>query len=165
MHHAGVAKRVGGPPQRLRHNPPSCKSCPPVQNFSSFSLPPSNFCLHPSNKCAQIAKEWLDKGLAKCHEIAVPYPSSRNPPAWIGKINGISFFTPTGTPPSSSAPETPRIPNSIHHSPSKIQNFLIPSVPPVAVFATTLGSGFVEMILHPLPIQQFIKIKFKKYNN
>jgi len=48
---------------------------------------------------------------------------------------------------------------------SKIQNFLIPSVPPVAVFATTLGSGFVEMILHPLPIQQFIKIKFKKSNN
>ena len=42
-------------------------------------------------KCAQIAKEWLDKGLAKCHEIAVLYPSSRNPPAWIGKIHGISF--------------------------------------------------------------------------
>ena len=42
-------------------------------------------------KCAQIAKEWIDKGLAKCHEIAVLYPSSRNPPAWIGKINGISF--------------------------------------------------------------------------
>ena len=42
-------------------------------------------------KCAQIAKEWLDKGLVKCHEIAVLYPSSRNPPAWIGKINGISF--------------------------------------------------------------------------
>ena len=40
-------------------------------------------------KCAQIAKEWLDKGLAKCHEIAVLYPSSRNPPAWIGKIHGI----------------------------------------------------------------------------
>lgn len=45
----------------------------------------------PSNKCAQIAKEWLDKGLAKCHEIAVLYPSSRNPPAWIGKIHGLSF--------------------------------------------------------------------------
>lgn len=45
----------------------------------------------PSNKCAQIAKEWLDKGLAKCHEIAVLYPSSRNPPDWIGKIHGISF--------------------------------------------------------------------------
>ena len=42
-------------------------------------------------KCAQIAKEWLDKGLAKCHEIAVLYPSNRNPPAWIGKIHGISF--------------------------------------------------------------------------
>ena len=42
-------------------------------------------------KCAQIAKEWLDKGLVKCHEIAVLYPSSRNPPAWIGKIHGISF--------------------------------------------------------------------------
>jgi hypothetical protein len=42
-------------------------------------------------KCAQIAKEWLDKGLAKCHEIAVLYPSSRNPPAWIGKIHCISF--------------------------------------------------------------------------
>jgi hypothetical protein len=57
-------------------------------------------------KCAQIAKEWLDKGLAKCHEIAVLYPSSRNPPAWLGKIHGITFFTHTGTPPSSSAPET-----------------------------------------------------------
>jgi hypothetical protein len=54
-------------------------------------------------KCAQIAKEWLDKGLAKCHEIAVLYPSSRNPPAWLGKIHGITFFTPTGTPPSPSA--------------------------------------------------------------
>ena len=62
-----------------------------IQNFSSFLL-------HPSNKCAQIAKEWLDKGLAKCHEIAVLNPSSRNPPPWIGKIHGISFFTPTGTP-------------------------------------------------------------------
>jgi hypothetical protein len=28
------------------------------------------------------------------------YPSSRNPPAWLGKIHGITFFTPTGTPPS-----------------------------------------------------------------
>jgi len=64
---------------------------PKIQNFSSFRL-------HPSNKCAQIAKEWLDKGLAKCHEIAVLYPSSRNPPAWLGKIHGITFFTPTGTP-------------------------------------------------------------------
>jgi len=52
---------------------------------------PKFFCLHPSNKCAQIAKEWIDKGPAKCHEIAVLYPSSRNPPAWIGKIHGISF--------------------------------------------------------------------------
>ena len=42
-------------------------------------------------RCAQIAKNCLDKGLAKCHEIAVLYPSSRNPPAWIGKIHGISF--------------------------------------------------------------------------
>jgi hypothetical protein len=40
----------------------------------------------------------LDKVLAKCHEIAVLYPSSRNPPAWLGKIHGITFFTPTGTP-------------------------------------------------------------------
>ena len=47
-------------------------------------------------KCAQIAKEWLDKGLAKCHEIAVLNPSSRNPPAWIGKINGISFVDTSG---------------------------------------------------------------------
>ena len=47
--------------------------------------------LEEGAKCAQIAKEWIDKGLAKCHEIAVLYPSSRNPPAWIGKIHGISF--------------------------------------------------------------------------
>jgi hypothetical protein len=48
-------------------------------------------------------KNWIDSGLAKIHEIAVLYPSSRNPPAWLGKIHGISFFSPTGTPPSSSA--------------------------------------------------------------
>ena len=30
-------------------------------------------------KCVQIAKEWLDKGLVKCHEIFVLYPSSRRP--------------------------------------------------------------------------------------
>jgi hypothetical protein len=42
-------------------------------------------------KNPHIVKNWIDKGLAKCHEIAVLYPSSRNPPAWIGKINGISF--------------------------------------------------------------------------
>jgi len=47
-------------------------------------------------KCAQIAKEWIDKGLAKCHEIAVLYPSSRNPPGWIGKIHGISFVDTSG---------------------------------------------------------------------
>ncbi len=41
---------------------------------------PKFFFLPPSNKCAQIAKEWLDKGLAKCHEIAMLYPSSRNSP-------------------------------------------------------------------------------------
>ena len=64
-------------------------------------------------KCAQIVKDWIDKGLAKCHEIAVLYPSSRNPPAWLGKIHGITFFTPTGTPPSPSATNIPRIPNSI----------------------------------------------------
>ena len=77
----------------------------------------------PSNKCAQIAKEWLDKGLAKCHEIAVLYPSSRNPPDWIGKIHGISFFTPTGTPPSSSAPNSPT--NSDFNPESKIQHFFL----------------------------------------
>ena len=54
-------------------------------------------------KCAQIAKEWLDKGLIKCYEIAVLYPSSRNPPAWIGKINGISFVdTSAQIPPTTS---------------------------------------------------------------
>jgi hypothetical protein len=95
---------------------------PKIQNFSSFRL-------HPSNKCAQIAKEWLDKGLAKCHEIAVLHPSSRNPPAWIGKIHGITFFTPTGTPPSSSATTRHQLlvtrhsgSAAIHHSPSKIQH-------------------------------------------
>ena len=71
---------------------------PKIQNPESKNFLPSHFFLPPSNKCAQIAKEWLDKGLAKCHEIAVLYPSSRNPPAWIGKIHGITFFTPTGTP-------------------------------------------------------------------
>jgi hypothetical protein len=52
---------------------------------------------------------------------------------------------------------------------SKIQNpaskiFLSP-IPPVAVFAATRGSGFVEMILHPLLIQKFIKIKLKKFDD
>jgi len=38
-------------------------------------------------------KNWIDSGLAKSHEIAVLYPSSRNPPLWLGKIHGITFFT------------------------------------------------------------------------
>jgi hypothetical protein len=79
-------------------------------------------------KCAQIAKEWLDKGLVKCHEIAVLYPSSRNPPAWIGKINGISFVDTSAL----SSPANPK---------SNIQNpkFFYPSIPPVAVPATPLS--------------------------
>ena len=60
----------------------------------------------PSNKCAQIAKEWLDKGLAKCHEIAVLYPSSRNPLAWIGKIHGTSFVDTSGRAEESSRVQT-----------------------------------------------------------
>jgi len=87
-----------------------------IQNFSSFLL-------HPSNKCAQIAKEWLDKGLAKCHQITVSSSSSRNPPAWIGRIHGISFFTPNGTPPSSSAPNAST--NSDFNPESKIHHFFL----------------------------------------
>jgi hypothetical protein len=41
---------------------------------------------------------------------------------------------------------------------STIQNFLTSHSPPVAVVATTPGSGFVEMILH-LPIQNLIFAK------
>ena len=41
--------------------------------------------------------------------------------------------------------------NSEFQQPSKIQNFLTPSIPPVAVFATTHSSGLVEVVLH-LPI-------------
>jgi hypothetical protein len=90
--------------------------------------------LEKGAKCAQIAKEWLDKGLAKCHEIAVLYPSSRNPPAWLGKIHGITFFTPTGTPPSlRSVGSTSRR----HSSASKTENssFIVPtsSFPPVPI--------------------------------
>jgi hypothetical protein len=61
-------------------------------------------------KCAQIAKEWLGKGLAKCHEIAASNPSSRNPPAWIGKIHGISFCD-TSALPSAAHPKS-----NIQHS-------------------------------------------------
>jgi hypothetical protein len=68
------------PPQLLRRNPPSCKSCPPVK-------------IHPASK------------------------------------------------------------------------IFLPLIPPVAVFATTPASGFVEMILHPLLIQKFIKIKIKKFDD
>ena len=46
-------------------------------------------------------------------------------------------------------PANPVLLSKIHPK-SKI---FLPPIPPVAVFATTLGSGFVEMILHPLLIQ------------
>ena len=72
-------------------------------------------------------------------------------------------------------PQRLRRQSTIQNSKSKIQNFLtplpvtrhsafaanpkskifLPPIHPVAVFATTLGSGFVEMILH-LPIQNLL---------
>ena len=88
-----------------------------TQNPNSFFLLPSHFCLHPSNKCAQIAKEWLDKGLAKCHEIAVLYPSCRNPLAWIGKIHGTSFVDTSAL-------------SSAANPKSNIQNLTSPLSPP-----------------------------------
>jgi len=61
------------------------------------------------------------------------------------------------------------LPVTCHSGSAAIQNpaskiFLSP-IPPVAVFAATRGSGFVEMILHPLLIQKFIKIKLKKFDD
>jgi hypothetical protein len=55
---------------------------------------------------------------------------------------------------SESLPANPVLLSKIHPK-SKIQNpkFSYPPFPPVAVFATTPASGFVEMILHPLLIQ------------
>ena len=47
----------------------------------------------------------------------------------------------------------PSAQSTIQISKSRIQNFLTPSIPPVAVFATTPASGFVEMILPLFKIQ------------
>jgi hypothetical protein len=51
-------------------------------------------------------------------------------------------------------PANPVLLSKIHPK-SKIHHpkFSYPPFPPVAVFATTPASGFVEMILHPLLIQ------------
>ena len=79
-------------------------------------------------KCAQIAKEWLDKGLIKCYEIAVLYPSSRNPPAWIGKINGISFVDTSAL-------------SSAANPKSNIQNLTSPLSPPCPAGAAKREGG------------------------
>lgn len=42
-------------------------------------------------RCVALIKGWLERGLAKPHEIAVLFPSSRRPPSWIGKIAGVTF--------------------------------------------------------------------------
>jgi hypothetical protein len=103
-------------------------------------------------KCARIVQNWIDSGLAKSHEIAVLYPSSRNPPAWLGKIHGISFFTPIGTPPSSSAPNSST--NSEFHPKSNIQNSSSgDSSPAVACFSIHRAKGLERraIILTGLP--------------
>ena len=88
-------------------------------------------------KCAQIAKEWIDKGLAKCHEIAVLYPSSRTPPAWIGKIHGISFVD---TSVQSTAATTK----------SNIQNLTSPLSPPCPAGAAKREGGPPLVTRHQL---------------
>jgi hypothetical protein len=78
-------------------------SCPATQNLisdflNSSRLPegpdPENYIIDNCNegvKCSRIVRRWIDDGLAKSHEIAVLYPSSRKPPKWIGKIQDIFF--------------------------------------------------------------------------
>jgi len=67
----------------------------------------------------------LTKTLPNAKKPTMLSPSILNPPAWLGKIHGISFFTPTGTPMSPTAstryplPATAVTPQSnIHHSKS-----------------------------------------------
>ncbi len=73
-------------------------------------------------KCAQIAKEWIDKGLAKCHEIAVLYPSSRTPPAWIGKIHGISFVDTSALSSAANPKSNIQNPSSLSSPPARVQD-------------------------------------------
>ena len=72
--------------------------------------------------------------------------TSCSPLPFRSPVSGFSFFfTPPPANPVLLSKIHPKF--KIHHS-----KFSYPSIHPVAVFATTLGSGFVEMILHP-PIQ------------
>jgi hypothetical protein len=44
-----------------------------------------------AERCAKLIQGWLDRGLARKHEVAVLFPSSRRPPAWLGKIHRLTF--------------------------------------------------------------------------
>lgn len=44
-----------------------------------------------AGRCAELVQGWIDRGLARPHEIAVLFPSSRKPPKWLGKVHGLIF--------------------------------------------------------------------------
>ena len=92
----------------------------------------------------------------------------QNQPHWLPATNSKFIIQ---NPPSNISASATRYqqPATAAAPQSKIQNpaskIFLPPIPPVAVFAATRGSGFVEMILHPLLIQKFIKIKLKKFDD
>ena len=161
---------IHNPPSKISASFTSCSPLPfrsPVSGFSFFFTPlpanpvllskihpkskfllPSHFCLPPSNKCAQIAKEWLDKGLAKCHEIAVLYPSSRNPPAWIGKIHSISFVDTSGRAEESSRVQTREPSATAAKPPSPLRYGWLPAYTFDFPAAHALSRGCSSFYLH-----------------
>lgn len=44
-----------------------------------------------AGRCGELVQGWIDRGLARPHEIAVLFPSSRKPPKWLGKVRGLTF--------------------------------------------------------------------------
>lgn len=44
-----------------------------------------------AKRCAELVQGWIDRGLARPHEIAVLFPNSRKTPEWLGKIHGLTF--------------------------------------------------------------------------
>jgi hypothetical protein len=82
----------------------------------------------------KLPRNELDKDLAKCQETYHASPSSRNPPAWLGKIHGISFFSPNRNADVpigiNSPPVTLYPPQRLRRNPpSNILNLLFPTSP------------------------------------
>lgn len=48
--------------------------------------------------CAELVKHWTARHLADEEDIVVLFPSNRHPPAWIGKVHGVSFHLGDGAP-------------------------------------------------------------------